>query len=171
MKKKLPCNLKHFKQLSNWDQCLHAFMKKYVWNASRKLSHFSTHWVRVTHVCVSKLTFIVSDNGLSPGWRQAIIWTQCWNVVNWTLGSKLQWTFYQNSNIFFQENAFENIVFEKAAILSRPQCVNKLKPEKKNGWSEGVLTMPMEYGSTKVLVWNEILQTTILNTCIFFQLN
>ena len=32
-----------------------------------------THWGRVTHNCVSKLTIIVSDNGLSPGWRQAII--------------------------------------------------------------------------------------------------
>ena len=34
-----------------------------------------THWGRVTHICISKLTFIVSDNGLSPGRRQAIIWT------------------------------------------------------------------------------------------------
>ena len=29
----------------------------------------------MTHICVSKLTTIVSDNGLSPGRRQAIIWT------------------------------------------------------------------------------------------------
>ena len=34
-----------------------------------------THWGRVTHICVSKLTSIGSDNGLSPGRRQAIIWT------------------------------------------------------------------------------------------------
>ena len=33
-----------------------------------------THWGRVTHICVSKLTIIASDNGLSPGRRQAIIW-------------------------------------------------------------------------------------------------
>ena len=32
------------------------------------------HWGRVTHICVSKLTIIGSDNGLSPGRRQAIIW-------------------------------------------------------------------------------------------------
>ena len=30
---------------------------------------------RVTHICVSNLTIIVSDNGLSPGGRQAIVWT------------------------------------------------------------------------------------------------
>ena len=34
-----------------------------------------THWGRVTHICVGKLTIIGSDNGLSPGRRQAIIWT------------------------------------------------------------------------------------------------
>ena len=29
----------------------------------------------MTHICVGKLTTIASDNGLSPGRRQAIIWT------------------------------------------------------------------------------------------------
>ena len=33
-----------------------------------------THWGRATHICVSKLTIIASDNGLSPGRRQAIFW-------------------------------------------------------------------------------------------------
>ena len=37
-------------------------------------SHYLTHWGRATHICVSKLTIIASDNGLSPGRRQAIIW-------------------------------------------------------------------------------------------------
>ena len=36
---------------------------------------FLTHSGRVTHICVSKLTIIGSDNGLSPDRRQAIIWT------------------------------------------------------------------------------------------------
>ena len=34
-----------------------------------------THWGRVTHICVGNLTIIGSDNGLAPGRRQAIIWT------------------------------------------------------------------------------------------------
>ena len=34
-----------------------------------------THWGRVMHICVSKLTIIGSHNGLSPGRRQATIWT------------------------------------------------------------------------------------------------
>ena len=33
-----------------------------------------THWGWVTHICVSKIIIIGSDNGLSPGRRQAIIW-------------------------------------------------------------------------------------------------
>ena len=46
-----------------------------------------THWGRVMHICVCKLTIIGSDYGLSPGRRQAIIWT---NVAIWlirTLGT------------------------------------------------------------------------------------
>ena len=34
-----------------------------------------THWGRVTHISVSKQTIISLYNGLSPGRRQAIIWT------------------------------------------------------------------------------------------------
>ena len=34
-----------------------------------------THWGRVTYICVGNLTIIGLDNGLSPGRRQAIIWT------------------------------------------------------------------------------------------------
>ena len=34
-----------------------------------------THWSRVTHTYISKVAIIGSDNGLSPGQRQAIIWT------------------------------------------------------------------------------------------------
>ena len=37
--------------------------------------------------------------------------------------NKLQWNFNRNSNIFIQENAFESVVCEMAAMLSRPQCV------------------------------------------------
>ena len=38
------------------------------------LGTYLTHWGRVTHICVGELTIIVSDNGLLPGRRQAIIW-------------------------------------------------------------------------------------------------
>ena len=47
------------------------------------------HWGRVTHICVSKLTTIGSDNGLSPGRRQAIIWSNAGILLNWTLGTNV----------------------------------------------------------------------------------
>ena len=46
-----------------------------------------THWGRVTHICVSKLTIIGSDNGLSPGRRQAIILTNAGILINGPLGT------------------------------------------------------------------------------------
>ena len=46
-----------------------------------------THWGRVTHKCVSKLTIIGSDNGLSPGQHQAIIWTNAGILLIRPLGT------------------------------------------------------------------------------------
>ena len=40
-----------------------------------------THWVHVTHICVSNLTIIDSDNGLSTDWQNAIIWTNAWILL------------------------------------------------------------------------------------------
>ena len=39
----------------------------------RQEANLLTHWGRVTHICVGSITIIGSDNGLSPGRRQAII--------------------------------------------------------------------------------------------------
>ena len=36
----------------------------------------------------------------------------------------IQWNINQNSCDFIQENSFENVLWEMAAILSWPQCVN-----------------------------------------------
>ena len=47
-----------------------------------------THWGRVTHICVGKLTIIGSDNGLSPGRRQVIIWTNAGILLIGPLGTK-----------------------------------------------------------------------------------
>ena len=46
-----------------------------------------THWGRVTYICISKLTFIGSDNGLLPDWCQAIIWTNAGILLIWTSGT------------------------------------------------------------------------------------
>ena len=46
-----------------------------------------THWGRVTHICVSNLTTIGSVNGLSPGRRQAITWTNAGILLIGPLGT------------------------------------------------------------------------------------
>ena len=45
-----------------------------------------THWGRQTHIGVGKLIIIGSDNGLSPGRRQAIILTNAWILLIGPLG-------------------------------------------------------------------------------------
>ena len=44
-----------------------------------------THWGRMTHICVSKLTIICPDNGLSPRRRQAITWSNAGILLIGTL--------------------------------------------------------------------------------------
>ena len=46
-----------------------------------------THWSRVTHICVGNLTIIGPDNSLSPGRRQAIIWTNAGILLIGPLGA------------------------------------------------------------------------------------
>ena len=68
----------HVQILGNWNeevqfQC-YFDTRSTAW-FREKFSVILTHWGRVTHICVGKLTIIGSDNGLSPNPRQAIIWT------------------------------------------------------------------------------------------------
>ena len=77
----------------------------------------------MTHISVSKLITNGSDNGLPPGWRQAIILTTAGILLICPSGTKIHWNINLNSYIFIQENAFEYVVCgEMSAILSRHQC-------------------------------------------------
>ena len=69
-----------------------------------------THWGRVTYICVSKLTIIGSDNGLSFGRRQGIIWTNIKILLFGPLGI--------NFNEIIQENAFENVGVNGGHLVS-----------------------------------------------------
>ena len=46
-----------------------------------------THWGRVTHICVGKLSIIGSHNALSPGRRPSIIWTNAGILLIGPLGT------------------------------------------------------------------------------------
>ena len=74
----------------------------------------------MTHICVSKLTIIGSDNAWSAPSHYL---NQCWNIVNSDLRNKLQWNPRRNSFFFILENTFENVVCDMASIWSRPQWV------------------------------------------------
>ena len=58
-----------------------------------------THWGRVTHICVSRLPITGSDNGLAPGRRHTIIWTNAGILLIGPLRTN------------FSENLFEILTF------------------------------------------------------------
>ena len=72
-----------------------------------------TYRGRVTHICVNKLISISSNNSLSPGGRQATVWTNAGLLLIGPLGTN----FGENSYIIVQENSFENVVCEIVAIF------------------------------------------------------
>ena len=90
-------------------------------------------------VCVDILTIIGSDNGLSPGQRQAIIWTNDRILSIRPLGIR-------NSYIFIQEYAFEKVFCKMGVILSQPQCVNFIVSNVPVSTSVGTaMTSPLHY--------------------------
>ena len=57
------------------------------WGMIGNINTCLTHWGRETHICISKLTIIGSDNGLSPDRCQAIIWTSAGILLIGHLGT------------------------------------------------------------------------------------
>ena len=55
------------------------------------------------HICVSKQTIIGSNNGLSPGWRQAIIWTNAGILFIGTLGANFSEIFSKIHTFSFKK--------------------------------------------------------------------
>ena len=82
-----------------------------------------THWGRVTHICVGKLTTIGSDNGLAPSKRQALIWTNAGILLIGPIETNFSDVWIGIQTVSFYENAFENVAHEMASILYRPQCI------------------------------------------------
>ena len=68
-------------------------------DTSGSILYYLTYWGRVTHICVSKLTNIGSDNGLSPGRRQVIMWINAGILSIRPLGTNF-------SEISFEINTF-----------------------------------------------------------------
>ena len=77
-----------------------------------------THWGRVTHICVSRLTITGSDNGLSPGWRQAIIWTNAGILLIGPLGTN-----FSEILIGIYTFSFKKMHFKMSSGKWRPFCL------------------------------------------------
>ena len=78
----------------------------------------STHWGRVTHICVGDLTIIGSDNGLSPGRRQAIIWT---NVGLLSIGPLR--TYFSENLIKIQQFPLNKMHMKMSSAKWRLSCL------------------------------------------------
>ena len=76
----------------------------------------------MAHICVSKLSISGSDNGLSPGRCQAIIWTSDVILLIGPLEKYFSEILIKIFCIFVHKNVFEN-VWKMAAILKWPQSV------------------------------------------------
>ena len=82
------------------------------------LTSILTHWGRVTHICVSNLTIIASDNGLSPGRRQAIIWTNAEILLIGHLGTNFSETLIEI--LIF---SFKKMHLKVSSAKRRPFCL------------------------------------------------
>ena len=89
--------------------CNYAFMLQIQW---------FTHWDRVTHICVDNITIIGSDNGLSPGRRQAIIWTNAAILLIRPLGTNFSEILIGN-----QTFSFKKIHLKMSSAKWRPFCL------------------------------------------------
>ena len=77
-----------------------------------------THWGRATHICISKLIIIGSDNGLSPGRRQAIIWTNVGILLIGPLGTNFHEILIKISTFSLKQTHFK-----KSSGKWRPFCL------------------------------------------------
>ena len=72
------------------------------------------HWGRVKHICVSNLTIIGSDNGLSHSRRHYL--NQCRIIVNWTPRKKF-------SEILIKSFSFKKMRLKMSSAKWRPFCL------------------------------------------------
>ena len=90
----------------------------------------------MTYICVSKLTIICSDNGLSPDRRQAIVWTNAGILLIGPLGTN-----FSEISIEILTFSFKKMHLKVLSVKRRPFCL-----------SLNVLTCELTAISLKVLM-------------------
>ena len=72
----------------------------------------------MTHICISKITIIGSDNGLSPGRHQAIFWTNAGILSIGHLGTK-----FREILIEIHTFSFKKMHLKRSSGKYRPFCL------------------------------------------------
>ena len=109
-----PCPLRHQEMI---------WFSYYKWNYHSELIIYwkkvvLTHWGQVTHICVGYLTIIGSGSGLSPGRRQAIIWTNAGILLIGTLGTN-----FSEVLIKLHSFSFKKMHMKMSSGKWRPSCL------------------------------------------------
>ena len=104
----------------NINICQQKYFTSLVYESKMPHSNYSdlTHWGRVTHICVSKLIVIGSDNGLSPGQRQAIIWTNAGMLLIGPMGTN-----FSEISIKIHIFSFNKMHLKMSSGKWRPFCL------------------------------------------------
>ena len=134
---------------------------KFVRHDSRSLSQSGllTHWSRVTHICVSKLTIIGSDNGLSLGRRQGIIWTNAGILLFEPL-----WTNFREILIETYTFSLKKMGMKMSSAKWRPFCLglNVWTGMQSTGqWVPGMPRLEFSSQQTRTTCLSSLCQLTI----------
>ena len=94
---------------NDWKCCTYTSSK-----INRRVKGFNS----LTHLCLGKLTNISSDNGLSPGRRQAFLWT---NTGLLAIGPL--WTHFSEFSIKIQRFSLQKMHVQISSAKWRPTCL------------------------------------------------
>ena len=113
------------------------------------LVHCLTHWGWMTHICVSRLTIIGSDNGLSPGRRQAIICTNTGVLVIWIIGTNFS-EILSETHTF----SFKKMHLKMSSGRRRPFCLGlNVSSPYRHIWSLNLLFSLPAWWALLLLWW------------------
>ena len=119
-----------------------------------------THWGRVTHICVGNLTIIGSDNGLSPGRRQAIIWTNAGILSIGPLGTN-----FNEISIGIETFSFKKMHFKTSSAKWRLFCLG-LNVLTQFDWFKGTAHLKTTLVlNSYIFIWNEDIQNCFSARC------
>ena len=113
----------------------------------------------MTHICVSKLTIIGSDNGLTPGRRQAIIWTNVRILLIGPLGRN-----FSENLIQIQTFSFKKMHLKMSSVKRRPFWLGLNVLSHEHGCQDLDLSLQWPAHTISIL-------TLLYNTDTFFIIN